>query len=362
MVSKNLFNKTGVHCIVDGSFGSTGKGALASWLAFQAEEMEVYVDGCIYSGGPNSGHTFYFGNQKQVLKQVPTTSVALTLMTGTPQIVYISAGGIIDIPTLFEEARRYPLLRIYVHPNAAVVSFLDKVAETEGTIAEVAGTRSGAGAALARKVYRDPRAIWSGVFGELENIPSNIKTQRHNLRPETNFYFMEVSQGFSLGINSHFYPKVTSRECTVMQGLADARVPPRLLSKTYMAIRTYPIRVGNVDGHSSGDWYQDQEEITWEALGVTPELTTVTQRVRRVATFSQIQFEDAMHANDPDWVFVNFLNYLNEGGQEALLEEIGEYCDRSYKPVGLLGGYGPTVNDIRLLRDEADDSSVSDPL
>jgi len=57
---------------------------------------------------------------------------------------------------------------------------------------------------------------------------------------------MEVSQGFSLGINSEFYPKVTSRECTVMQGLADARIAPSKLAKTYMAIRTYPIRVGDV--------------------------------------------------------------------------------------------------------------------
>lgn len=343
--STDLFRVNGVHAIVDGQFGSTGKGALAAWLAEQAVKEDRDVEGCIYSGGPNSGHTFYHEGTKHVLKQVPTTAVALCLLTGYPSTVYLSAGAVIDPEILFDEANRYPQLRIFVDPNATVVSAEDKAEEHRGSIAEVAGTRSGTGAAIARKIRRDPKAIWRGQT--FTHKPPNVVTRWHNIHPDEHFYFMEVSQGFSLGINSHFYPKVTSRECTVMQGLADARISPRRLAKTYMTIRTFPIRVGNVDGYSSGDWYSDQDELTWADLGVEPELTTVTKRERRVATFSDIQFEDAMRANDPDFVFINFLNYLGAEAQHEFIENIRLKC--ADRRIGLIGGYGPYSADIGLL-------------
>ena len=343
--SIELFRVNGVHAIVDGQFGSAGKGALAAWLAEQMVKEDRNVEGCIYSGGPNSGHTFYHEGAKHVLKQVPTTAVALCLLTGHPSSVYLSAGAIIDPEILFDEARRYPQLRIFVDPNATVVLEEDKAEEHRGSISEVAGTRSGAGAALVRKIRREPKAIWRDH--KFTNLPSNVVTRSHNLHPDEYFYFMEVSQGFSLGINSHFYPKVTSRECTVMQGLADVRIPPRSLARTYMAIRTFPIRVGNVDGFSSGDWYIDQEELTWADLGVEPELTTVTKRERRIATFSDIQFEDAVRANDPDFVFINFLNYLTPEAQYDFIENIRGKLE--HRRIDLIGGYGPTSADIRLL-------------
>lgn len=64
-MSISLFEKSGVHCLVDGQFGSTGKGALAYWLAHQAREKPFH--GAIYSGGPNSGHTFYHNGEKHVV-------------------------------------------------------------------------------------------------------------------------------------------------------------------------------------------------------------------------------------------------------------------------------------------------------
>ena len=186
-------------------------------------------------------------------------------------------------------------------------------------------------------------AVWKGV--EFKEIPPNVTTLTHSIRPNDHAYFMEVAQGFSLGINSEFYPHVTSRECTVMQGLADARIPASGLARTYMAIRTFPIRVGNTAEGYSGDWYPDQKEITWADLGIEPELTTVTKRIRRIATFSRDQFDDAMAANDPDYVFINFLNYVYpEGAQDEFVDEIRERCGAQ-----IIGGYGPTSRDIRIL-------------
>jgi adenylosuccinate synthase len=132
-----------------------------------------------------------------------------------------------------------------------------------------------------------------------------------------------------------------------MQGLADARIPPKHLARTYMAIRTFPIRVGNVDGYSSGDWYSDQHETNWEDLGVEPEITTVTKRIRRVASFSMDQFYDACYANDPDYVFVSHLDYLGRQDRRAFMEDLNSARIQMDKSFRFIGGFGPKVTDIR---------------
>jgi len=345
----DLFKSTGIHCVVDGQFGSTGKGALSAWLAHKAlaGPPSYNFAGSIYSGGPNSGHTCYHGNKKIVLKQLPTFSV-YTSHENLMLPIYLSAGAVIDRDILKKEAEEYSDIPIFVHPNAAIVTDEDRKAEETGSIAEVAGTRSGTGAALIRKIRREPSAIAKNSLG---NVATNVVLLNHRIKPEDYAYFMEVSQGFSLGINSEFYPKVTSRECTVMQGLADARIAPRHLARTYMAIRTYPIRVGNTDGFSSGDWYPDHDETTWNKIGVVPEITTVTKRVRRVATFSMEQFYDACHANDPDFVFISHMDYLDQGEQDKLMEDLDFARNQMSKRFEFILGHGPKIEHVEEISD-----------
>lgn len=343
-MQKSLFNPTGAHVLVDGQYGSTGKGVLGAYLAHRAIDAgSTNWGGVVSNAGPNSGHTFYHEGEKVVLKQLPTFAVAAAKM-GLVLPVYLSAGAIIDPDILRKEAELYPG-NIWVHPNAAVITAEDKANEHSGTVAAVAGTRSGTGAALARKVLRDPSAVASAFFFT-HGTPRNVKVGYWPLEWDQQRYFVEVSQGFSLGINQHFYPKCTSRECTVSQALSDAGIPPQGHARTYMAIRTYPIRVGNVDGHSSGEWYPDQVETTWEMLGQEPELTTVTQRVRRVATFSPEQFVDACRANAPDYVFVNFLNYLQADDQTGFMQYLSSLRDGCPQWFGMLGCTGPTTKDV----------------
>lgn len=341
-----LFERTGAHVLCDGQYGSTGKGVLAAWLALKnLDYSDPHWRGVISNAGPNSGHTFYHGSEKHVLKQLPTFAVASYLL-GNPLSVYLSAGAIIDPEILTAEAKRYPGLNIFVHPNAAVITPQDKDSEADpaGTISAVAGTRSGTGMAQARKIMRDPTAVFGHYARQYE--ANNIAVMAHEINADSERYFVEVSQGFSLGINQPFYPKVTSRECTVGQAIADAGIPPRQVRKTYLSVRTYPIRVGNVDGHSSGDWYPDQDETSWNALGVEPELTTVTQRIRRVATFSQNQFEDAVRTNDPDFVFLNFMNYPGSDFARQCVVDQREDFRRYYD---ILLGWGPQSSDVETL-------------
>jgi adenylosuccinate synthase len=341
---KTLIENRGIHAIVDGQYGSTGKGTFAYWLAKQIAANQLYCEGTIYSGGPNSGHTFYHEGKKHVNKQLPTIPVALSLITNRVQVAYLSAGAVIHPDTLYEEAARYPKVQIFVHPNAAVILPGDQAAESVGSVAAVAGTRSGTGVAIAGKVLREPDRIWRNW--NADKAPVNISNLGHRIKPENKAYFMEVAQGFSLGINQPFYPKVTSRECTVAQGMADAGLSPYHLKRVYMCIRTFPIRVANVDGFSSGDWYSDQREISWEELGQYPELTTVTQRERRVATFSQNQMDDALYANHPDFVFVNFLNYLPPERQMEFIDDLRANRPFGVGNFGVIEGRGRSFEDI----------------
>lgn len=340
-----LFADTGVHAIVDGQYGSTGKGVLAAWLAEQPGAERISAN--ITNAGPNSGHTFYHEGEKHVLKQLPTFAVKRSLMGFHRTDIFLSAGAAINPDVLAVEAAKYSNVRIFVHPNAAWLSPLDADQEHSGPMAAVAGTRSGTGAVIARKVMRDPGAV--AHYHSLGGMPPNVFYYNNGLAAiaQERPVVMEVSQGFSLGLNDpRFYPKVTSRECTVMQGISDARIPPRLVSRTYMSCRTYPIRVGDVDGYSAGPWYPDQKETTWEALGQTPEITTVTQRVRRVATFSPMQFRDAVLANDPDFVFMNFLNYLTPGEGADFLDRLRALRDDCDKWFDIIGCVGPNSEDV----------------
>ena len=126
-----------------------------------------------------------------------------------------------------------------------------------------------------------------------------------------------------LSLNSGFaYPYCTSREITVSSTLSDVQVHPSYLGKVCVSIRTFPIRVGNIIDNGSivgysGPFYPDSIELSWEDIGVEPELTTITKRERRVATFSYEQYNKMMRLYKPDYVLLNFANYsiLNNKNQ-----------------------------------------------
>ena len=124
----------------------------------------------------------------------------------------------------------------------------------------------------------------------------------------------------------------TFRNCSAQQGMADMGVRPSQVGEVILNLRTYPIRVGNnydADGNevgNSGGWWHDQKELTWEqvlasAMGEAPssdavrelmerERTTVTKKVRRVATFSFDWLKYAAAFNGATALAVNFTHYL----------------------------------------------------
>jgi len=190
----------------------------------------------------------------------------------------------------------------------------------------------------------------------LEVLPAGVEVVDNSewlmMMYEADTVLMEGAQGYSLGLNAGFWPYCTSRDCTIDRFMAECAVPAP--DKKHVRIgtaRTYPIRVGNVDEHSSGGWYPDQREVSWDEIGVEPETTTVTGRERRVATFSMRQIEDAIIANQPDFMFLNFCNYYT--GRETELGELVGYINDAMRAYGrprskvMWEGWGPNDTDVR---------------
>lgn len=352
-----LFTKPGATVIVDGQYGSTGKGVVAAWLARQDIMQRITHVTC--NAGPNSGHTSFLDRTAEkplVLKQLPTVGAHLHLLRDPPRRpgILMNAGAVIDVECLAEEVRSWAdYRRVYVHPTAALITEKHRMQDAV-TTAKIASTGKGTGPAMMDKMSRQFGLAPTAQQVYMPMLPDDIFE-----RAWDNFWnwnrdivVVEVSQGFSLGLNSTFYPWVTSRECTVMQGIADARIPAQMVDKVIGSYRTFPIRVGNSpEGGYSGDCYADQSETSWEALGVSPELTTVTKRVRRVFTWSRNQFMDSVNVNRPDIIFLNFMNYLEPDKRPIFIAQLRQDYRRvmGRQPDAVLLGFSPHWEDITVV-------------
>lgn len=334
-----FLQEPGFYVLVDGQFGSTGKGLAAGLLA---EMFHDKVEMVYSNAGPNSGHTNYFNDEQIVLKQLPSFAVTAN-KCGSRVDAYLDAGAVIAPDTLIEEILEHDMQgRVIVHPHASYVS--DEAKDMDASnVSSIGSTGKGTGPAQIKKMMRLKDAVIgsSGI-----GVDSYVEVAGYNTEKT---YFVEVSQGFSLGINSGFYPYTTSRECTVMQALSDANVHPMFYRDSMMVVRTFPIRVAG----NSGPCYYDQQEISWDALGVEPEITTVTKKVRRVFTWSTFQFMEALQSNRPGVVLLNFVNYLvnlsidvDEFVEENVLKPY--VAVMGHAPKAILLGYGPKSEDVQL--------------
>lgn len=339
LMRAGFFQQRGTYVMVDGQFGSTGKGLAASVLA---ETLGDLVENVISNAGPNSGHTSYYGDEKIVLKQLPSFAVTAKKM-GRDPFVFMDAGAVIDFDILNDEMSRYNMVdNVFIHPHASVITD-DAVNDDAASIANIGSTGKGTGPAQINKMKRINGAVVKDHASKTNAIVAAYVAN------ESHMNFIEVSQGYSLGINSGFYPYTTSRECTVMQALSDANIHPSMYRSSIMVVRTFPIRVAG----NSGPCYPDQRELTWEDLGVEPEITTVTKKVRRVFSWSDQQFAEALNANRPDVVFLNFCNYLQNLNVDvdAFVQEhiLATYMGVLKKlPKLVLLGFGPKTSDVKV--------------
>ena len=350
-----MLTKGKLNITMDGQFGSTGKGLLNDWIA---QNAGVLPNICITNASPNAGHTFVDTNgQKRTCFHMPVSGVILPHTQ-----IHLCAGSIIDPVVLAEEMQTFNVApdRVTIHPRACIVlpeHGAREKAENSGTT-KLASTRKGVGAALADKVARISGPRTAAQFFENDATITCHALDLSRAMDNGKTVLMEVPQGFGLSLNHGLsYPHCTSRDITVSAALNDAGVHPRYLGKTIVSLRTFPIRVGNIvengveQGHS-GPFYPDSRELDWQDLGIMPELTTVTKRPRRIATFSALQYADILRHLRPDTVFINFVNYfrtekeLKDFANTLRTVETQENIFPEY-----LFGLGPAASDVLKTQD-----------
>ena len=314
--------------IFGGQFGSEGKGRIAAHIAKKSlPGVAVRV------GGPNAGHTFYMDNKEGNQVKVVVQTIPVAAMMGS--MGYIGPAGMIIPELLIEELKAGfenlgKPVNLAIHTNAAVIRPEHQGMES-GLATSIGSTREGVGACTAGKVMRDPKIVvgydenkaelldaftdhttgrcfpWSrGVSFVSFDVPNLALLGGDDV-------MLEGTQGFGLSLHTGgFYPFCTSRECTPQALLAETGTGPHNAQdvESIMVIRTYPIRVGGNSGPLAN-------EITWDDLRdrtngyvTTPERTTVTKKIRRIAEIDRDLLRRAVMQCGPTALAVNFLDYL----------------------------------------------------
>ena len=347
------FNQRGkASFILGGQFGSEAKGAAAAWLAMMCPRFDIVTT----NAAAQAGHTSVHGQIKSVVFHLPTAPLIKRNST-----VYLNSGCIIDPQVLQEEVTKYDYLSkcrdFYIDPMAAIITqeCKDEEGRDDSAQTQIASTRKGVGVALARKVLRSGiTARASDGLGDLSRHVLRIDLN-DELYANQNSVLVEIPQGYDLSNSSKFYPHCTSRNCTIGQAMSDANIHPDFAGPVALVLRTYPIRVGNIQvgdrTFDSGGVWEDQRELKWEDIGQEPEITTVTKRVRRLFSWSRMQVNNAIRGCRPHVIYLSHCDYVDSRGLDNRLRDIRESCNSvGIKPIIVLA-HGPSTSDARI-RDE----------
>jgi adenylosuccinate synthase len=339
-----------INLIMDLQFGSTGKGLLAGCLAEQNQP-----DTLVTAWAANAGHTYVNAEGRKFVH----TMLANGVVSNNLRQILIGPGSIIDPVNLEKEIGECSDLldgcRILVHSNAAIIEQRHRDEEA-GPMTKIGSTKKGVGAAAIQRIRRDPNDMnTAGAildrFPVFEKVEVVNPQQYAKALDEGREIQVEGAQGHSLSMYHGFYPYCTSRDVSAHQTLADCGIPAGdkfARVNVYGTARTYPIRVANrydEQGNQvgwSGPHYPDQEETTFEAIGQTTELTTVTKLPRRIFTFSMEQITEAVRMNGVDFIFLNFVNYMKDYDAAKLINRINIMSGARVRWIGK----GPTVNDV----------------
>lgn len=341
--------------VCDMSFGSTGKGLISGYLA-----KKYNPDVIVTAWGMNAGHTFIDEDGRKYIHCMLANGV----VSKDLKYVLIGPGSSVGLKKLEKEiADCKDLLEnveVLIHPNASVIQ-QRHIDEESGPMTKIGSTKKGCGAVLIEKIKRNPDslAVTAGKMKDDIHIDKvRVCSHKEYMKIIDNAHLIlaEGSQGYSLGINSGFYPYVTSRECTPAQIMSDSLLPLNKLKKVIGSMRTYPIRVANrynSEGDMigwSGPHYDDQHEISFSDIDQSTEYTTVTKLPRRVFTFSKDQCRLAMQSCVPDEVFLNFANYCTTKEMDEIIRVI-DIAAKDFNCGGVRYlGNGPKVTDVEDIK------------
>jgi adenylosuccinate synthase len=306
-------NSGTVLAVVGAQYGSEGKGVIVAHLA---NEFDIHVR----VGGPNAGHSLKFGSDNQVFKMqcLPCGWV------NPNALLIIGRGGLIDFPQLVIELDQVETVMPGVRSRLIIDSYAGVLSEShhheEGGVAgelhqRIGSTGHGVGAARHARMSRDPSRFTMAYqvahqYGLNSCLRDNVnECIIGDVRLRGKSCLLEGTQGSGLSLIHGPWPYVTSADTNAAQMAADIGLPPRMVNKTLLVARTYPIRVAGNSGPL-------ENEITWEALSYqlrrpVKEQTTVTKKVRRIAEWDNHLFHRACVLNDPTSIALTFADYVD---------------------------------------------------
>ena len=327
-----------VTVVVGGQFGSEGKGKVAHFLA-----NETAATVAVRVGGPNSGHTVIDASGRAVVfRQLPTAALIPTVRCVLP------AGSYLHISTLQSEIRIAELDhdRLSIDPFSLIVDESDADAElASGLTSTIGSTGSGTGNGVIRRIQRSERTTFAKDHPFLRPfIRNSVGLLAKELQRGARV-ILEGTQGFGLSLlHSGNYPYCTSRDTTASGFLSEAGLSPIDVDQVVMVIRAHPIRVGGNSGPLP-------DETDWEAISKESgspnsirEYTTVTKKVRRVASFHADVVTRAILCNKPTRIVLNHLDYVDYTCVEsrslspranAFVRQVEEFIGRRIDDVGL---------------------------
>jgi len=306
------------NVVLDAQWGSGGKGKLAAFLAH-----EYNIKNASAANTPNAGHTVVSNGRRIVYKVLPSASFESGV------VCWLAPGSVFSYARLRQEMVENTQ-RVRIHERACVVQ--DRHVELESLrLRKIASTMQGSTAAVIDKMMRDSatNVLAKNTCPELCLTGARFRTKVQD-KLDNGYWLHEICQGYALSLDhGNDWPHCTSRNCTTQAALDTMGVPPKLLGDVYLNVRPFPIRVGSIDrkvygnGHS-GDWYSDQCELQWKDVSdkagmpyeeaiqlMERERTTVTRRIRRVATMSWVNLRDAARTVGATKLVLNFAQYID---------------------------------------------------
>ena len=284
--------------VVGGQFGSEGKGAIAGHLSSPHGQPVV----CVRVGGPNAGHTVLGHGPEGPKTPWRLRTIPVAAVTNPDATLVIAAGSEIDIDVLTTEGN---LLEQYGHKvwerliidhQATYLEPRHIQTETDLDIhRRIGSTAKGVGAARADRIMRTAQT-WGDAHATLgfNYKPLDTSQLLRDSLQDGYHVVIEGTQGYGLGLHAGYYPQCTSNDARAIDFLAMAGINPwdnHVDQFTvYLVARANPIRVAGNSGPL-------RDETTWEDLGLEPELTTVTRKVRRVGAWDGQLVNDAVAAN-----------------------------------------------------------------
>jgi adenylosuccinate synthase len=303
-----------VDVYVGGEYGSEGKGHIISYVA---PEYQVLMR----VGGPNAGHKVYMEGGAVTHHQLPSGTLR------TEAKLLIAPGAVLNIEKLLEEVAkcRVSAERLVIDPQAMIITKADIAAEA-ALKKKIGSTGQGVGFATARRIrQRGGRIKLAGDYKELYPYTRTSVWEELEKAYSAGWkVLVEGTQGTGLSLYHGPYPHVTSRDTTVAGCLSEAGISPSRVRKVVMVCRTYPIRVQNPPGGTSGPM---SREIKWSDVarrsGISlaklrrTEKTSTTNRDRRVGEFDWALLRKAAALNGPTDVALTFADYLHAKNENA---------------------------------------------